>query len=333
MANPSQSQAQVSSPIAGLQRAWRRVMRIDEIGVLTALLAIGFVLSVTTTTFLNPVNLLQVMRQASYYGIMAVGMVFVISMGDIDLSVGSILMLVNIVAGLCLRANLPIGVAILLGLLTGAICGLINGGIAIVLRIPTFIVTLGTMSVFRGIGLVLSNATPISNFSKTGAFFTVGGGNILKIPTSVVVMILVAVAGYILYNQTPFGRRVQAIGSNAQAARFAGIRLVNHRLLAMTLMGVISGIAGIIALAFLQAADPQTGPGFELFVIAAAIIGGTSLSGGSGSIFGAILGALIIAVIRNGLVLLGASAYWGTAATGAVIILAVAIDYFVKRRN
>lgn len=307
-------------------------MRIEEIGVLTALLAIGFVLSVTTTTFLNSTNLLQVARQASYYGIMAVGMVFVISMGDIDLSVGSILMLVNIVAGLCLRANLPIPLAILLGLLTGALCGFFNGIIAIALRIPMFIVTLGTLSVFRGIGLVLSNATPISNFSKTNAFFEIGGSNILQIPTSVVVMVLVAIAGYILYAQTAFGRRVQAIGSNTQAARFSGIRIISHRLIAMTLMGVISGIAGIMALAFLQAADPQTGPGFELFVIAATIIGGTSLTGGSGSVFGGVLGALIIAVIRNGLVLLGASAYWGTAATGAVIILAVAIDYFVKRR-
>lgn len=307
-------------------------MHIEEIGVIVALLAIGFVLSVTTTTFLNSINLLQVARQASYYGIMAVGMVFVISMGDIDLSVGSILMLVNIVAGLCLRANLPIPLAILLGLLTGALCGFFNGVIAIVLRIPMFIVTLGTLSVFRGIGLVLSNATPISNFSKTNAFFEIGGGNILGIPSSVVVMVLVAIAGFILYTQTAFGRRVQAIGSNSQAARFSGIRIVSHRLIAMTLMGVISGIAGIMALAFLQAADPQTGPGFELFVIAATIIGGTSLTGGSGSVFGGILGALIIAIIRNGLVLLGASAYWGTAATGAVIILAVAIDYFVKRR-
>lgn len=332
MTQPTQTQAQPSSISLGFQRAWKRIMRVEEIGVLTAILAIGFILSVTTTTFLNPVNLLQVTRQASYYGIMAVGMVFVISMGDIDLSVGSILMLVNIVAGLALRAEMPIPVAILLGLLTGAACGFVNAGIAVVLRIPMFIVTLGTMSVFRGIGLVLSNATPISQFSKANAFFTLGGGNILRIPTSVVVMILVAVLGYILYNQTAFGRRVQAIGSNPQAARFAGIRLVSHRMIAMTLMGVISGIAGIMALAFLQAADPQTGPGFELFVIAAAIIGGTSLSGGSGSIPGAILGALIIAMIRNGLVLLGLSAYWGTAATGAVIILAVAIDYFVKRR-
>ncbi len=331
MINPSRLRTQPSI-IAGFRRIWLRIMRVEEIGVLTAFLALCLVLSITTTTFLNPINLLQVARQASYYGIMAVGMVFVISMGDIDLSVGSVLMLVNIVAGLGLRANLPIPVAILLGLLTGAACGFLNGAIAIVLRIPTFIVTLGTLSVFRGLGLVLSNATPISNFSKQNAFFAIGGGNILGIPSSVVVMVLVALAGYILYTQTAFGRRVQAIGSNMQAARFSGIRIVSHRLIAMTLMGVIAGIAGIMALAFLQAADPQTGPGFELFVIAATIIGGTSLTGGSGSVFGGILGALIIAVIRNGLVLLGASAYWGTAATGAVIILAVAIDYFIKRR-
>jgi ribose transport system permease protein len=277
-------------------------------------------------------NLLQVARQASYYGIMAIGMVFVIAMGDIDLSVGSILMLVNIVVALALRESVPLVAAILLGLGVGAVCGFFNGIVAVLLRVPMFIVTLGTMSVFRGIGLVISKATPISQFPKDNWFFITGGGTILGVPTSVVVMLIVCAAGYVLFNRTSFGRRVQAIGSNKQAALFSGIRINQNRIWVMTLMGIISAIAGIVALAFLQAGDPQTGPGFELFVIASAIIGGTAMSGGSGSIPGAVLGALIIAVIRNGLVLIGLSAYWSTVATGAVIVLAVAIDYLVKRR-
>jgi ribose transport system permease protein len=309
-----------------------RVRQVDEIGVLVALFVMGFILTMSTDVFLTPVNLLQVARQASYYGIMAVGMVFVISMGDIDLSVGSILMLVNIVVGLALREGVPLGAAILIGIGAGAVCGFVNGGLSVLLRIPTIIVTLGTLSVFRGIGLVISKATPISQFSKDNWFFTVGGGNILGVPSSVVVMLLVCAVGFVIFNRTSFGRRVQAIGSNRQAALFSGIRINQNRIMVMTLNGIISAIAGIMALAFLQAGDPQTGPGFELYVIASAIIGGTQLSGGSGSIPGAVLGALIIAVIRNGLVLIGLSAYWSTVATGAVIILAVAIDYFIKRR-
>lgn len=315
-----------------LGRLGRRIGRVEEIGVIGALLIMMIALSVTTTTFLTPTNLLQVARQASYFGIMAIGMVFVMSMGDIDLSVGSILMVTNIVAALALRDGQPVLVAILIGLATGALCGFVNGVLSVILRIPTIIVTLGTLSIYRGLGLVISNAAPISKFPKDNWFFTVAGGKILDVPSSVILMLSVAVLGYILYNQTAFGRRIQAIGSNLQAARFSGIRIARHRILAMTLMGTISALAGLAALAFLQSADPTTGQGFELLVIASTIIGGTALSGGSGSVPGAMIGALIIAMIRNGLVLLGASAYWGLAATGVVIIAAVALDYFIKRR-
>ena len=332
MTQTTRSDAQVVKTTPPFIAVLNRVRQVDEIGVLVALFILGFILSVSTESFLNPTNLLQVARQSSYYGIMAVGMVFVISMGDIDLSVGSILMLVNIVVSLALREGVPLGAAILLGVGVGAICGLFNGVLSVLLRIPTIIVTLGTLSVFRGIGLVISKATPISQFSKDNWFFRTGGGDILGVPSSVVVMLLVGVVGFVLFNRTSFGRRVQAIGSNRQAALFSGIRINQNRIMVMTLNGIISSIAGMMALAFLQAGDPQTGPGFELYVIASAIIGGTALTGGSGSIPGAILGALIIAVIRNGLVLIGLSAYWSTVATGAVIILAVAIDYFIKRR-
>jgi ribose transport system permease protein len=314
----------------------RRILRSDEIGVVVGLLAVCLVLGLhpeTGEAFRSQSNLLQVARQASYYGIMAVGMVFVLSMGDVDLSVGSILTLVNIATAIALRNGMAMPIAVLVGLGTGAACGFLNGALSVALRIPTIIVTLGTMSIYRGLALVWSNATPISQFSKENALFTVGGGEILHIPTSVAVMLLVGMVGYVLFTQTPFGWRVQAIGSNPQAARFSGIPIARHRIMVMTLMGVIAAIAGIMALAFLQAADPSTGPGFELLVIASAIIGGTPLAGGSGTIAGAIMGALLIAVIRNGLVLKGVQAYWSTAVTGVVIILAVAVGALVKRKN
>jgi len=317
----------------GAKRAYQRLRGLQEIGVLVALIALCIGLTFSTSAFLTPLNLLQVARQASYYGIMAVGMVFVISMGDIDLSVGSILTLTNIVTAIALRAGLPVPVALLIGLGTGAFCGFLNGLLAVWLRIPMILVTLGTLSIYRGLALVFSNASPISQFPKTGRFFTVGGGEILGVPTSVVVMLLVGALGWVAITRSVYGRRIEAIGGNPTAARLAGLPIARYRIAVMTLNGAIAALAGIIALAFLQSADPSTGTGFELWVIASVIIGGTALSGGQGSAPGAILGALIIAVIRNGLVLLGASTYAGTAVTGAVIILAVAIDSFVKRRT
>jgi ribose/xylose/arabinose/galactoside ABC-type transport system permease subunit len=300
-------------------------------GVACALLFICVALSLTTESFLQKTNLLQVARQASYYGIMAVGMVFLLAMGDIDLSVGSTLTLVNIVTALALMSKWPIAAAIAAGLAAGAFCGLVNGVLSVGLRIPTIVVTLGTLSIYRGLALVLSSATPISRFNKDNWFFEIGGGDILGAPTSVWAMILVCAGGYALFNLTRFGRQIQAIGGNAQAARLSGVPVTRRRIGAMILMGFIAAIAGIVALAFLQSGDPNTGTGFELLVIASALIGGTPLSGGSGSIVGAMLGALTIAVIGNGLILLDVPTYWTTVVTGTVIVLAVALSSFIRR--
>ena len=312
---------------------WRNRLAIDEIGAGVALLTLCLAIwAATGDRFIEPSNLLKVARQASSYGIMSVGMVILMSMGEIDLSVGSILTLVNVVTAIALREELPMPLAVAIGLGSGAACGLANGLLSVLLGIPTIIITLGTMSVFRGLALVLSNAKPIGNFSKDNLLFSLGSGDILGIPTSVCVMLLVCLAGYILLGRTAFGWRVQAIGSNAQAARFSGIPIARYRIAALALMGLVAGIAGIMELAFLQTGSTTTGQGYELYVIAAAIIGGTALTGGSGSVVGGVLGALMIAVIRNGLVLLELSAYWGTVVTGAVIIGAVAVSNLVKRR-
>jgi ribose transport system permease protein len=322
--------------ISGARRAYRHLRGLQELGVLIALIALCVSLSVTTDSFLTSLNLMQVARQASYYGIMAVGMVFVVSMGDIDLSVGSILTLTNIVTAMAMRDGVPVPVALIIGLATGAACGFANGLLSVWLRIPTIIVTLGTLSVYRGLALIFCKASPISQFPsgvKESAFFKLGGGSLAGVPTSVVMMLLVGALGWIVLTRTWYGRRIEAMGGNPIAARLSGIPMERYRIGVMTLNGMIAALAGIIALAFLESADPSTGQGFELWVIASVIIGGTALSGGQGSVPGAILGALIIAVIRNGLVLLGASAYAGTAVTGAVIILAVAIDSLVKRRT
>jgi ribose transport system permease protein len=221
---------------------------------------------------------------------------------------------------------------VLLGLATGAACGLANGLLSVGLRIPTIIITLGTMGVYRGLALRACASAPISKFPKTSALFTVGGQKILGLPAGVVVMVAAGVVGYIVLNHTPFGWRVQAIGSNPQAARFSGIPIGRYRVAVTALMGAVAGLAGLTTLAYSGTANPAAGGGYELFVIAATIIGGTALTGGSGSVPGAVLGALVIAVIDNGIGQLGWPPEWSVVARGGIIIAAVAVSVLVKGR-
>lgn len=318
---------------AGVGRRLRRLGAVDELGVIAAMLGICLVLSLTTDTFLTENNLVSVLRQSSYIGIMAVGMVFVISMGDIDLSVGALIMLTSVTMSVMFREGYSPWVIIPAGLLLGSVCGLVNGLLAVALRIPTIIVTLGTLSIYRGLGLVISGGSPVSGYDQKQWFFRVMGARFLGIWMSAWAMFAVALCGWFLFNQTAFGRRVQAIGSNRQAARYAGIRVDRYRVLVMTLIGLIVGIAAVFLLAFQRGGNPASGPGQELYVIAATIIGGTALTGGSGSVLGAVVGAIIVWLIQNGLVLLGIAPAWATVSTGAVIIVAVALDYLIKRRS
>jgi ribose transport system permease protein len=311
----------------------RRIWAIEELGVIGALLVLCALLALSTSSFLRPDNLLDVARQASDYGIMAVGMVFLLSMGEIDLSVGAVLTLVGVITALLLQAGVPELVALPLGVVVGALCGLINGLVAVLLRIPSIIVTLGTMSIFRGLALVLSQAKPIASFPKQGTLFQLGADGLFGIPAGVLVMLLVCGVAHVALHHLPFGWRLQAIGSSPRAARFSGIAIARYRVFAMTLMGTVAGIAGVTALTFLEAADPNVGLGSELLVIASAVIGGTALTGGSGSVIGAVLGALIIAVIKNGLVHLGMSAYWGMTVTGVIIIAAVLVSTLFRRKE
>ncbi len=321
-----------ASTDSGIGGWLKRVGALNEIGVIAAMLGICIALTLLTDTFLTEQNLVSVLRQSSYIGIMAVGMVFVISMGDIDLSVGALLMLTSVSMSVMFREGYPTLVIIIAGLLIASLCGFVNGLLAVALRIPTIIVTLGTLSIFRGLGLVISGGSPVSGYDQSTWFFRVMGGKFLGIWASAWAMFAVALFGWFLFNQTAFGRRVQAIGSNRQAARFAGIRVDRYRVMVMTLMGFIVGIAAVFLLAFQRGGNPASGPGQELYVIAATIIGGTALSGGSGSVIGAVVGAMIVWLIQNGLVLLGIEPAWATVSTGAVIILAVALDYLIKRR-
>jgi len=322
--------------LGGVRSLLKRVGQIDEIGVIGALIVLIALLSTLEgDKFLTAQNFINVSRQASYVGIMAVGMVFVIAMGDIDLSVGSIWMLSSVMMAIALRDGHSIWIAVAVCIIVATLCGLLNGALSVALGIPTIIVTLGTLSLYRGLGLVATNATPVSGYNLETWFFEWIGGRdpIFGVWISVWATLIVGILGWILFNRTPFGRRVQAIGSNRQAALFSGIRISRTRIMVMTLMGFIVGVAAVVALAFNRNGSPTVGVGTELGVIAATIIGGTALTGGSGSILGAILGALIIALIQNGLALLAVPPAWSTAVTGIVIIVAVTLDYLIKRRS
>ncbi len=311
-----------------------KITRFEEVGVVGALLLIVIFLSIFSEHFASLNNILAVIRQASYYGMMAVGMVFVISQGDIDLSVGSLYNLVTMAMGMALTRGMSVNLAVPLGIVAGLIFGFLNGGLSVLLQIPMIIVTLGTSTIFAGLSLVVGTGSSLSRFPKDNWFFNTLSGKLFNVvPASVVLLFIVAFIGYILYNHTSYGRYVCAIGANRQAARFAGININFYRIITMMLSGVCCAIAGIAVFGFLKSADPSVGKGAEMMAISAAIIGGASLAGGAGSIIGALVGALIIAVIRNGMVLLGVSVYWQGVVTGVTIILAVALDYIIKRRR
>jgi ribose transport system permease protein len=318
----------------GILKVFRRIGRIQELGVLLALIGLCLILGFGTENFFGVDNFIAIVRSSTYMGIMAIGMVFVLSARDVDLSVGGIYMLSGMITALMLEKGLPIIVAILMGLLVGIGCGLLNFGLSVAFKIPTIIITLGTMSVYRGLGLVVSSSAPIYKFPKDTWFIQVVGKTLFwKLPTGVVVLVVLTVVLALIYSLNIFGVRVRGIGANPEAARFSGVNINKYRALVFVLMGSLCAISSITEVSFLEAANPSMGSGMELMVIAAAIIGGTSLSGGKGSVYGAIIGALIIAVIRNGIVQLGVTVYWASTVTGFVIIAAVAVDYLFKRRR
>lgn len=312
----------------------RRGVRVgsEEAGVLIALLLLIGLIGAFNPTFLQFGSLVTVLRDTAFVALIAYGMVYLLSMQELDLSVGSIFGLSAVVCAMMMRSGFNPWLASLLTLVVAAGLGTINALIANVFRLPTIIVTLGTVSVFRGVDLLLSNGAPITGLSTTGSFFDILGGDILTVPTSVWLVVLVGLLLHVAYRWTRFGTLVRAVGSNRTAAEFAGIPVDRIRLLALMLTAVLCGLAGVLSVAFFGSADPSLGAGQEIVVIAAAIIGGTALSGGAGTVIGALLGALLITVINAGLVYFGVNANWGTLVTGLVIVAAVALDSTLRMR-
>ena len=311
-------------------RARLRLHHGRELGTLAGLAALCLALWAATPHFATVSNLLNVVEQSAIIGIVAVGMTFVIVSGGIDLSVGSIVALSGVVFGLLAGGGAPLPLAAAGGLGAGLLCGLANGALVTLGRLPPFIATLGMMSMARGAALVLSDGRPISGFPA--GFRALATGEVLGVPVPVLLMLAIYALAHFTLTRTVLGRYTYAIGGNEQAALLSGIPVRGYKAAVYAISGALAAVTALLLVARLDSAQPIAGIMYELDAIAAVVIGGASLLGGAGSVLGTLVGALIMATLRNGLNLLGVSSYVQQLAIGAVIVAAVAIDMALRRR-
>lgn len=296
-----------------------------------SLIIIFIAFSVVSPNFAKFDNIIGILLATAVTGILAVGITFVVITSGIDLSIGTVMAFSAVSAGLFItNMKLPIFVGVLGGIAAGGLCGFLNGTAIAKAKIPPFIATLGMMMITKGFSLVLSKARPIY-FSDTPAFTKISTGTVFGIPNAVLIFFVVAIIASLILSKTVLGRYTVAIGSNEDAARLSGINVDKWKIIIYTLCGVFAGIAGIIMAARLNSAQPALGAGYEMDAIAAAVIGGTSLSGGEGTILGTVIGAFIISVLTNGLRIMSVPQEWQTVITGCIVILAVYMD--IKRRR
>jgi ribose transport system permease protein len=299
---------------------------LERFGALFGLVAIILVLSILSPSFLSLSNLLNVLRQVSINALIAFGMTFVILTGGIDLSVGSILALSSAIVAQLLASGTGFIPALFIGLLVGALLGLFNGLVITQGKVAPFIVTLATMTVYRGLTLVFTDGRPITSMGDDLAFQMFGRGYFFGIPVPVITMLMTFILLYFLLKKTTIGRKTYAIGGNEEATILAGIRVSRVKWFVYTLAGLLSALAGVILTSRLNSAEPTAGTSYELDAIAAVVLGGTSLSGGKGSIVGTLIGALIIGTLNNGLNLLGVSSFYQLVVKGIVILIAILLD-------
>ncbi len=293
-------------------------------GIVFAFILICAILAVLSPVFLRWPNILNIVRQSSIYGIMAVGMTFVILTGGIDLSVGSLLAFSGAIAAGLLKANVSLPIVILAALGVGGVLGLLNGVIVTAGRITPFVTTLGMMSIARSLTLIYCNGYPISGFGK--AFRFIGGGDLFGMPFPIVLFLAMVALAWVVLEQTRLGRYTYAIGGNEETVRLSGIRTDLYKTAVYVISGLTAGVSALVLTSRLNSAEPVAGMGYELDVIAAVVIGGTSLNGGRGTVWGTLVGALLIAVINNGMILLGISPYFQQLVKGLIIIGAVLLD-------
>ncbi|KRL59677.1 ABC transporter permease [Latilactobacillus fuchuensis] len=301
---------------------------ISKLGPVLALIVLVLAVSVMNMSFLAPSNLLNLLRQVSINALIAFGMTFVILTGGIDLSVGSILALSGAISAYMVQAGVPTVLAITIGMITGALFGLINGILIAYGKAAPFIATLATMTIFRGATYVFTNGNPITGDKINSSFLFqfMGRGYLFGIPFPIIIMIIAFAILYMVLHKTTFGRKTYALGGNEEAAYVAGVNTKRVTMIIYTLSGLMASVAGVILTSRLSSAQPDAGTSYEMDAIAAVVLGGTSLAGGKGRIFGTLIGALIIGTLNNGMNLLGISSFYQQIVKGIVIIVAVLLD-------
>jgi inositol transport system permease protein len=300
--------------------------KIGQYGIFLAFALICLVLALSTPKFFTVSNLLIIGNQVSINALLAFGVTFVIITGGIDLSLGSMVAVTGVAAATFAHPDTyPLAVPLLIGLGAGAF----NGLVITKSKVPPFIVTLGTMTIGRGLALILSKGRPVSNLSDSFNF--IGGGNIAGIPFPIIILLIAFAVCSVVLNKTILGRYMYAVGGNEPAARASGIRVSRVKMWVYTICGLLSAMGGILLTSRITTGQPNAGAGFELDAIAAAIIGGTSTSGGTGTMTGTLIGALLIGVISNSLDLLNVTSYYQQVVMGVIIIGAVVLDGVGKR--
>ncbi len=310
----------------------RLVNYLREYGIFFAFFLICLVISIFSSQFLTVANWTIIFTQVSINALLAFGVTFVIITGGIDLSLGSMVAVVGVLAAIMAHpGDYPVIVPIVIGLFAGVIMGAFNGFVVTKSKIAPFIVTLGTMTIARGLALIISKGRPISNLSDSFNF--IGGGVVLGIPFPIIILIFVFIICVILLNKTVLGRYIYAVGGNELAAIASGVNVNKIKMTVYIISGLLAGLAGILLTARVTTGQPNAGAGFELDAIAAAVIGGTSTKGGIGTIGGTFLGALLIGVINNGLDLMNVTSYYQQVVMGIIIIGAVVLDSWNQRKE
>ncbi|ANA82878.1 ABC transporter permease [Paenibacillus glucanolyticus] len=312
---------------------------LQQVLALASLVVLIVFFTISSSNFFQFSNIVGILLSTAVIGVLALGSTFVIITGGIDLSVGTVMTLSGVMTGVCITFwGLPVPVGILGGILMGALCGLLSGTAVAKMKIPPFIATLAMMMIAKGLALIISGAKPVY-FNDAESFAEVSQGSVLgwlipglDIPNAVVIFFVAAIVGYLILSKTIIGRYNFALGSNEEATRLSGVNVGFWKIVIYTLTGAFTGLAGVMMASRLNSANPALGAGYELEAIAAVVIGGTSLSGGKGTIIGTVIGALIMSVLTNGLRILSVPQEWQTVVVGFVIILAVYADILRRRK-
>ena len=319
-----------ASPRARLS-AWARILAIKEVGSLSALIIMLLVLTIAIPQFGQWGNIVNITRNFSFVGIVALGMTLVILTGGIDLSVGSVWGMTAVLTASLMSSGWLMIPAVLVGLLGASAVGLFNGLCVTRLNMSPFVPTLASLSIARSLALIITHGRPISSFGpQTDAFFWIGGGDIAGVPNPFILFVVMAIIFWIVCSRTVWGRRVYATGGNEKAARLTGLNVRQLKVSVYVISALCAGIAGVVQASYLSSVTASLATGQELSVIAATVIGGVNLSGGEGTIFGVVIGTIMLEILRNGLLLFGIDPYWQGVFVGAIIVIAVSLDRLRK---